>query len=52
LLKADELGRIEIVERNGVRMIRRDIAAARWWRDHSRARQQLEKRGRCIGSMR
>jgi len=31
LLKADELGRIEIVERNGVRMIRRDILAARWW---------------------
>ncbi len=31
LLKADELGRIEIVERGGVRMIRRDIAAARWW---------------------
>lgn len=31
LLKADELGRIEIVEREGVRMIRRDVAAARWW---------------------
>jgi RIO-like serine/threonine protein kinase len=31
LLKADELGRIEIVERDGVRVIRRDIAAARWW---------------------
>ena len=31
LLKADELGRIEIIERNGVRMIRRDIRAARWW---------------------
>lgn len=31
LLKADELGRIEIVERDGVRMIRRDIVAARWW---------------------
>lgn len=31
LLKADELGRIEIVERDGVRMIRRDIGAARWW---------------------
>jgi len=31
LLKADELGRIEIVERDGTRMIRRDIAAARWW---------------------
>ncbi len=31
LLKADELGRIEIVERDGVRMIRRDIAAAHWW---------------------
>ncbi|KRE82935.1 serine/threonine protein kinase [Rhodanobacter sp. Soil772] len=31
LLKADELGRIEIVERDGVRMIRRDVRAARWW---------------------
>jgi RIO-like serine/threonine protein kinase len=31
LLKADELGCIEIVERDGVRMVRRDIAAARWW---------------------
>jgi len=31
LLKADELGRIEIIERNGVRCIRRDIGAARWW---------------------
>lgn len=31
LLKADELGRIEIVEHDGVRVIRRDIAAARWW---------------------
>ncbi|MHA6204709.1 RIO1 family regulatory kinase/ATPase domain-containing protein [Dyella soli] len=31
LLKADELGRIEIAERDGVRVIRRDIRAARWW---------------------
>src|SRR5579871_4699997 len=31
LLKADELGRIEMVERDGVRVIRRNIAAARWW---------------------
>ncbi|HEX7816751.1 serine/threonine protein kinase [Dyella sp.] len=31
LLKADELGRIEIAERGGVRVIRRDVAAARWW---------------------
>ncbi len=31
LLKADELGRIEIVECDGVRCIRRDIRAARWW---------------------
>jgi RIO-like serine/threonine protein kinase len=31
LLKADELGRIEIVQRNGVPCIRRDIRAARWW---------------------
>ncbi|WP_234411244.1 serine/threonine protein kinase [Rhodanobacter thiooxydans] len=31
LLKADELGRIEIIERAGVRVIRRDVRAARWW---------------------
>lgn len=31
LLKADELGRIERVERDGVVVIRRDIASARWW---------------------
>ncbi|WP_329741475.1 RIO1 family regulatory kinase/ATPase [Dyella sp. A6] len=31
LLKADELGRIEIVEHDRQRAIRRDIGAARWW---------------------
>ncbi|WP_230473677.1 RIO1 family regulatory kinase/ATPase [Dyella choica] len=31
LLKADELGRIEVVQRDGVTCIRRDIRAARWW---------------------
>jgi len=31
LLKADELGRIEIAKRDGVSVIRRDVAAARWW---------------------
>lgn len=31
LLKADELGRIELTRRDGVDVIRRDIAAARWW---------------------
>ena len=31
LLKADELGRVEVVERNGMRCVRRDIRAARWW---------------------
>lgn len=31
LLKADELGRIEMTERAGVRVIRRDVTAARWW---------------------
>jgi len=31
LLKADELGRIELTRRDGVRVIRRDIGAARWW---------------------
>lgn len=31
LLKADELGRIELTRRDGVAVIRRDVAAARWW---------------------
>ena len=31
LLKADELGRIEMIERGGAPMIRRDVGAARWW---------------------
>jgi RIO-like serine/threonine protein kinase len=31
LLKADELGRIEMCERDGIVVIRRDIDAARWW---------------------
>jgi len=31
LLKADELGRIELVERDGHIVVRRDVAAARWW---------------------
>ena len=31
LLKADELGRIEIAEHEGVCVIRRDVTAARWW---------------------
>jgi RIO-like serine/threonine protein kinase len=31
LLKADELGRIEIALRDGRPVIRRDVAAARWW---------------------
>jgi len=31
LLKADELGRIEMTARGGVRVIRRDVMAARWW---------------------
>lgn len=31
LLKSDELGRIEMTERDGVRVIRRDVEAARWW---------------------
>ena len=31
LLKADELGRIERVDRGGVLLIRRDISSARWW---------------------
>jgi RIO-like serine/threonine protein kinase len=47
LLKADELGRIEIVERNGVRMIRRDIAAARWWA-RSFARQAAAREARAL----
>jgi RIO-like serine/threonine protein kinase len=31
LLKADELGRIELTRRGGVPVIRRDVRAARWW---------------------
>jgi RIO-like serine/threonine protein kinase len=31
LLKADELGRIEMTECGGMSVIRRDIVAARWW---------------------
>ncbi|MBT2117339.1 serine/threonine protein kinase [Dyella sp. LX-66] len=31
LLKADELGRIELTRRDGVPVIRRDIGGARWW---------------------
>ena len=31
LLKADELGRIELTRRDGVPVIRRDVRAARWW---------------------
>lgn len=31
LLKSDELGRIAVTERHGVRMIRRDVDAACWW---------------------
>nr|WP_250901535.1 MULTISPECIES: RIO1 family regulatory kinase/ATPase [unclassified Dyella] len=31
MLKADELGRIELTRRDGVPVIRRDIGGARWW---------------------
>lgn len=31
LLKADELGRIEVVARGDEMVVRRDVAAARWW---------------------
>jgi RIO-like serine/threonine protein kinase len=31
LLKADELGRIELCRHQGERAVRRDITAARWW---------------------
>jgi len=31
VLKADELGRIEIAWRDGVAVVRRDVRAARWW---------------------
>jgi RIO-like serine/threonine protein kinase len=47
LLKADELGRIEVVERDGVRMIRRDIAAARWWA-RSFARRAAAREARAL----
>ena len=50
LLKADELGRIEIVERDGVRMIRRDIAAARWWA-RSFARRAAAREARALSQL-
>jgi RIO-like serine/threonine protein kinase len=50
LLKADEFGRIEVVERDGVRMIRRDIAAARWWA-RSLARRAAAREARALGRL-
>lgn len=47
LLKADEFGRIEIVERGGVRMIRRDITAAHWW-VRSLARRAAAREARAL----
>ena len=47
LLKADEFGRIEIVERGGVRMIRRDITAAHWWA-RSLARRAAAREARAL----
>jgi len=50
LLKADELGRIEIVERDGMRMIRRDIDAARWWA-RAFARRAASREARALGKL-
>ncbi|QNK03722.1 serine/threonine protein kinase [Dyella telluris] len=47
LLKADELGRIELTERDGVRVIRRDIVAARWWA-HAFARRAAAREARAL----
>ncbi|NII11884.1 serine/threonine protein kinase [Oleiagrimonas sp. C23AA] len=45
MLKADELGRIECCRRDGVLVIRRDIAAARWWaRGFARRAARRERR--------
>jgi len=50
LLKADELGRIEIVERGGTPMIRRDVAAARWWA-RGFARRAAAREARALGKL-
>ncbi len=50
LLKADELGRIEIVQRGGVRVIRRDIGAARWWARHF-ARRAAAREARALARL-
>ncbi|WP_243649162.1 serine/threonine protein kinase [Luteibacter rhizovicinus] len=50
LLKADELGRIECVERDGVTFIRRDIGAARWWA-RSFARRAAAREARALSRL-
>ncbi len=50
LLKADELGRIEMTERGGVPVIRRDIVAARWWA-RSFARRAAAREARALAKL-
>ncbi|UPG86463.1 phosphotransferase [Luteibacter aegosomatis] len=50
LLKADELGRIERVERGGVLLIRRDIGSARWWA-RGFARRAAAREARALGKL-
>jgi RIO-like serine/threonine protein kinase len=50
LLKADELGRIELREREGVFVIRRDIASARWWA-RSFARRAAAREARALARL-
>ena len=47
LLKADELGRIEMTECGGLPAIRRDIVAARWWA-RSFARRAAAREARAL----
>ncbi|WP_232820980.1 RIO1 family regulatory kinase/ATPase [Dyella sp. C11] len=50
LLKADELGRIETTERDGVRVIRRDVDAARWWA-RALARNAAAREARALAAL-
>lgn len=51
LLKADELGRIELTVRDGAAVIRRDVAAARWWA-RTFARRAAAREARALAKLR
>jgi len=50
LLKCDELGRIQLTERNGVPVICRDVAAARWWA-RAFARRAAAREARALATL-